>query len=205
MRLIPEQPQRYELRVRGPNIFEGYLDAPDKTADAFDPEGFFATGDAVRFVDPTDMTQGVRFDGRLSEEFKLQTGIWVQASQLRLDALEKLAGLVQDVVVTGAGRTEVGLLIFAAPALGLAGDGSGTISSADYTAKVAAALGEMASVAKGSSGRITRALVVEGPPSVGGGEITAKGSLNTATILSRRAALVDRLYDDNDPAIIRPD
>ncbi|MGB1387453.1 MAG: feruloyl-CoA synthase [Paracoccaceae bacterium] len=202
-KLIPEQPERYELRVRGPNIMAGYLNDPSKNAEVFDEDGFFITGDAVRFVDPDDVTQGVLFDGRISDEFKLMTGTWVQASRLRLTALSELAGLVQDVVVTGAGKSEIGLLIFATPALGLTGDGNGAVADADYFAKIADVMGRMAEHATGSSNRIVRALVIDGPPSVGDGEITAKGSLNNRTILLRRAALVDRLYDDVDPAVIR--
>ncbi len=203
MKLIPEQPERYELRVRGPNIMAGYLDDPEKNAEAFDEDGFFVTGDAVRFVDPDDMLQGVLFDGRIGEEFKLLTGVWVQASRMRLNALSQLTGLVQDVVITGANRAEIGLLIFAAPALGLAGDGCGTVTDPGYVAKIREALGVLGKSATGSSNRIARALVIDGPPSVGDGEITAKGSLNYRTILERRSALLERLYDDNDPAVIR--
>lgn len=202
-KLIPDQPGRYELRVRGPNIMPEYFEDPDRTAESFDEEGFFVTGDAVCFADPDDITRGVRFDGRVAEDFKLMTGIWVHASALRLAALAALGGLVQDVVVTGAGRADVGLLIFPNPARVQAGPGEPTIADADYCGEVAARLRELASHATGSSSRIVRALVLGEPPSVGDGEITAKGSLNNRAILSRRAALLERLYDDADAAVLR--
>lgn len=203
-RLIPAEPERYELRVRGPNVMDGYYEDPERSAEAFDDEGFFITGDAVRFADPDDVTQGVLFDGRIAEEFKLATGTWVSATRLRLAALAALSGLVQDVVVTGADRFEVGLLIFAPAALGLEGDGQGAVADESYCSQIAERLAPMAAQATGSSNRITRALVVDGPPSIGAGEITAKGSLNVRTILERRRDMLARLYDDADGAVIRP-
>ena len=202
VKLIPEQPGRYELRVSGPNVMPGYFEAPDKTAESFDGEGFLITGDAVQFVDESDIAKGVRFDGRISEDFKLMTGVWVHAAKLRLEALDALAGLVQDVVLTGADRPDLGLLIFPDPGLGLAGQG-GAITDADYTARLTERLQALAAKATGSSGRIVRALVMVEPPSVGDGEITAKGSLNNRAILTRRADLLERLYDDADPSVLK--
>ena len=202
VKLVPDQVDRYELRVRGPNVMPGYYEDAEKTAESFDDEGFMLTGDAVCFVDPNDMQHGVRFDGRISEDFKLTTGIWVNASNLRLNALTALAGLVQDVVVTGADRADLGLLVFPDPALELTGDDNGLSTDADYGAQIKQRLTELASHATGSSKRIVRAAVMAQPPSVGDGEITAKGSLNNRAILTRRTALLDRLYDDADPAII---
>ena len=102
---------------------------PEKTAAAFDEEGFFITGDAVRFVDPADASRGLVFDGRVSEDFKLETGTWVQAGTLRMTALKELAGLAQDVVVCGHDRGEVGLFIFPAP--GAAARGEVTMGGVD--------------------------------------------------------------------------
>ncbi|MEC7257333.1 MAG: AMP-binding protein, partial [Pseudomonadota bacterium] len=96
IKMIPDDDNRYEIRVKGPNIMPGYFKDPDKTRDAFDDEGFFVTGDAMGFVDPNDMSKGLRFDGRISEDFKLTTGTWVRAAQLRLDLLVALAPLVAD-------------------------------------------------------------------------------------------------------------
>ena len=203
VKLVPEQGDRYELRVRGPNVMLGYFEAPEKTAEGFDNEGFMRTGDAVRFADPGDMQHGVRFDGRISEDFKLLTGTWVNASTLRLSALTALSGLVQDVVVTGADHADLGLLIFPDPSVAPAGDDNGLCTDAEYSAQIKQRLTGLASHATGSSNRIMRAAVMTQPPSVGEGEITAKGSLNSRAVLTRRAALVDRIYDDADPAIIR--
>ncbi|MDJ0630211.1 MAG: AMP-binding protein [Rhodobacter sp.] len=200
-KLIPQGDNRFEIRVRGPNVFAGYFDDPARSVAAFDDEGFFITGDAMRFVDPGDATRGLRFDGRIGEDFKLVTGTWVQASTLRLNALAALAGQVADIVVVGEGRSEIGLLIFPPAGLGLSKQG-GVVENADYAGGLRAKLQDIAATATGSSNRITRALVMAEPPHVGDGEITAKGSLNVRTITLRRKALLDRLYDDRDPAVI---
>lgn len=201
-RLIPDQPGRYELRVRGPNVMTGYFEDPDRTAESFDDQGFFITGDAVRFADSRDIAEGVRFDGRVAEDFKLMTGIWVNASALRLSALAALSGLVQDVVVTGADRADLGLLIFPSPAKVTVGDDA-TVTDPGYCAQVIDRLRPLAADAAGSSARIVRALVMAEPPSVGKGEITAKGSLNNRAVLQCRAGLLERLYDDTDPAVLK--
>lgn len=201
-KLIPEQPGRYELRVRGPNVMAGYFEDPKKTAETFDEEGFMITQDAVRFVDENDRAKGVRFDGRISEDFKLQSGTWVQAGNLRLEALGALSGLVQDVVITGAGQKDLGLFIFPPAAMGLEDAGDGTVQDAAYVAQLSERLTALAAKATGSSNRIRRFMVMAEPPSVGDGEITAKGSLNYNAILSRRAALLERLYTDGDSGAV---
>lgn len=200
VKLVPVGAGRFDLRCRGPNVFAGYLQGTG--GDVFDEEGWFCTGDAVRFVNPEDPARGLFFDGRLGEDFKLVTGTWVQASNLRLTMLGHLKGLVQDVVVVGEGREEVGLLVFPRAGAG-AGDGRGAIADPDLMARIGKALAAAAKGATGSSNRVTRALVMAEPPDVGSGEITAKGSLNVRAILDRRAGLVARLYDDTDPAVIR--
>ncbi|MEX0286211.1 MAG: AMP-binding protein [Paracoccaceae bacterium] len=202
LKLIPMGAGRYELRCTGPNVFTGYLDDAERTDAAFDDEGFFITGDAVGFVDPQDFARGLFFDGRVSEDFKLTTGIWVQASTLRLELLPRLKGLAQDIVICGEGRDEIGLLIFAAPSR--AGSAEGVVTDAGYLSEVQNELTQLAGSATGSSNRIARALIMAEPPDVGSGEITAKGSLNIRAILDRRAELVGRLYDESDPAVVRP-
>lgn len=204
-RLLPVGENRFELRVRGPNVISGYFEDPERSAESFDAEGFFITGDAVRLADPGDLTRGICFDGRLTEDFKLMTGTWVQATNLRAAILGALDGLAQDVVIAGEGHPEIGLLVF--PSAGRlsanAGIDGGCVMDPAYAGDLARVLDDLASHATGSSNRIARAIVLSEPPSVGGGEITAKGSLNVRAILSRRAAEVSRLYDDNDPAVIR--
>ena len=111
VKLLPDADGRCEIRVRGPNVFDAYLDQPEASAAAFDEDGWFRTGDAVVLVDPADINQGLRFDGRITEEFKLLTGTWVRASSLRLSVLAALGDLVTDVVVTGADRRDIGLFL----------------------------------------------------------------------------------------------
>ncbi|MFW2541959.1 feruloyl-CoA synthase [Primorskyibacter sp. 2E107] len=205
IKLIPDADMRCEVRVRGPNIMPGYLNAPEKTAEAFDDEGFFITGDAMKFVDPDDMTKGLKFDGRISEDFKLLSGTWVRAATLRLELLAELGDLAQDVVICGADKAEIGLMIFPGrQAQALAGEGAaqdGALVSEALSGAVHAALAHRHD--HGSASRIARAIVLAEPPSIGDGEATAKGNLNFRKILSRRAALYERLFDDNDPAVIR--
>ena len=107
LKLLPAE-GKTEIRVRGPNLFPGYLDDPEATAAAFDAEGFFRSGDAVMWVEPADPNQGLRFDGRLAEDFKLSSGTRINALELRLRALAALGGLVRDVVVVGRTGTRSG-------------------------------------------------------------------------------------------------
>ncbi len=205
VKLLPDADLRCELRVKGPNVMAGYLDDPERTASAFDEDGFLVTGDAVRFVDPADPARGLVFDGRVGEDFKLSTGTWVHVGRLRLDVMQVLRGLAADAVVCGHDRAEIGLLVF--PDRGLAAGltaSGGTLADPGLAALVAGRLRALNAEATGSSRRIGRALVLAEPPSVAGHEITDKGSLNVANVLKRRAALVERLYDDADPAVIRP-
>lgn len=206
VKLIPDQENRFELRVRGPNIMQAYYNNPEKTAEAFDDEGYLITGDAVSFLDPDEPARGVMFAGRMSEDFKLMTGTWVQASAIRDKALAALAGLIQDVVVVGSGRDEIGLLIFPSPAIlaDASNAENGALCDAALIADIAARLGKLEQAATGSSMRIARAIVMADPPSLRDHEVTAKGNLNVAKILERRSAMIERLYSGDDPAIILP-
>lgn len=206
VKLVPDTDMRCDLRVKGPNNTPGYLNDPDSTAALFDDEGFLISGDAVKLVDPREPRLGLRFDGRVSEDFKLATGTWVRASNLRLDLLQKLSHLAQDVVVCGADKSSIGVLVVPSPeARALAEDGvaqDGAIDSPALAARIRDAL--KTDEEQGSSMRIACLLVLSEPPSMGDGEITAKGNLNFRRILTRRAALYERLYNDADPAVIRP-
>ncbi|SIO21353.1 feruloyl-CoA synthase [Vannielia litorea] len=206
-KLIPDADMRCEVRVKGPNIMPGYFEDPEKTREAFDEEGFFITGDAMVFVDPDDINKGMKFDGRISEDFKLQTGTWVRAAGLRMEALKLLDGIAADLVITGADRTEIGLLIFPnINALKKAGFETDTAENAligrNLHSEIRHRLAERARENSGSASRITRALVLAEPPSMGDGEMTAKGNLNLRKVVTRRAELLERLYDNADPAVI---
>ncbi len=207
-KLIPDEEQRCELRVKGPNVTLGYFEDENKTREAFDEEGYFITGDAVRFVDGDNISAGLRFDGRISEDFKLLTGTWVQASVLRLRALEALPSFVQDIVICGQGRHEIGILIFPNMAA-LDRDGfeyfeeNGVLAGARLILELQNSLQKLAETATGSSKRITKGLVLSDPPSLEFHEITGKGNLNAQKVQSRRAAMIERLYDESDPAVAR--
>ncbi|MDP5307307.1 feruloyl-CoA synthase [Paracoccus spongiarum] len=204
VKLIPDDEMRCEIRVRGPNVTRGYYGDPGKTAEAFDAEGFFITGDAVRLVDPADASRGLIFDGRVSEDFKLDTGTWVQAGTLRMTVLDRLRGLAQDVVICGHDRGEIGLFVFPLPGLAAPDAASrGALADPQLAARIETALRGLNEGATGSARRITRALVLAEPPVLAAQEITDKGSLNIKKILTRRAALLERLYDNEDPALIR--
>lgn len=195
LKLIPNR-GKLEARVRGPNITPGYWRMPEATHAAFDSEGYFLTGDALLFVDQRDPARGMRFDGRVTEDFKLLTGTWVNVGEIRGRANAALAGLASDTVVTAPDRDDLGLLIIPAP---------GHIPDDEiYLEKLRQALTKMNAQVSGTSNLIARAIVLETPPSLDSGEITDKGSLNSRLILQNRFDVVDRLYSDDDPDVIIP-
>lgn len=203
-KLVPMETNRFEIRVKGPNITPGYFADPDKTKEAFDEEGFFITGDAVRFVDPADASQGLVFDGRIGEDFKLETGTWVQAGTLRFNLLKELGPIVRDIVICGHDRSEVGLLIFLQEGSGKnATSDRGAVVDPDLAVEITTRLQRLNAATSGSAKTVTRAILLEEPPSVEGKEITDKGTLNIRNVLQRRASILDRLYDNGDPAVIR--
>ncbi|MGM4998263.1 AMP-binding protein [Tardiphaga sp. 538_B7_N1_4] len=189
---------RTELRLRGPMVTPGYWRNPTATADAFDEEGYYRIGDAGRLVDPRDPGKGVLFDGRVAENFKLTTGTWVQVGKVRVSAISAAAPVIQDAVVAGQDRDEVGLLIF--PSLAgcreITGQPDATLDIliADPAVRrhLVKSLSELSQ--GGSSMRIGRALLMTEPPSMGEGEITDKGYLNQRAVLNRRKDLVDQLF-----------
>lgn len=202
VKLIPDEDMRCEVRVKGPTITPGYFEDAEKTAEAFDDEGYFRTGDAMKFVDPGDIAKGMRFDGRISEDFKLLSGTWVRAANLRIDLLIALAGLAGDVVLTGADRAEIGLMVIPTPELRARPDVSedgGALLSHTGAGDIAQRI--RALPVEGSATRIRRVMILAEPPSIAEGEITAKGNINFRKLLTRRANLLERLYDDADPAV----
>jgi feruloyl-CoA synthase len=186
---------KLEVRVRGPLVTPGYWRRDDLTARAFDGEGFYRTGDAVRFADRSDPAQGLLFDGRIAENFKLSSGTWVDAGAVRLAVIAAAGALVDDVVVAGENRDEVGLLLFVGP--------RARAQFADES-DLRHAVGELldaynASVA-GSSQYVARALLASEPLSPADGEITDKGSVNQRKVLDRRADAVLRIFAEPPPA-----
>lgn len=187
---------KLEMRVRGPSVFPGYLHAPELTQQAFDEEGFYKIGDAGVFMEPGNPASGVVFDGRVAEDFKLSSGTWVSVGPLRVRAIGAMAPHVQDVVITGHNREEVGLMVFLNPA---AHD-----MPRDMLKKaLRAGLQRLHEEGAGSAQAPSRLLILAEPPDVDAGEITDKGYLNQRTILDRRANQVERLYaGGKDPDII---
>ena len=179
LKLAPVE-TKLEARLRGPNIMPGFWRDPEMTQAAFDEEGFYKLGDALLPVDPADPLKGFRFNGRLTEDFKLSTGTWVSVGPLRENFLKWCAGAVQEVVLAAPDRDFVTALIFPA---------RGTLA-----AELRPLIEGFASRATGISSCIRRALVVEEPPSMDAGELTEKGSVNQKAVLRNRAKLVDELY-----------
>jgi feruloyl-CoA synthase len=199
---LVSQGNKLEARVRGPNITPGYWRQPELTRAAFDEEGFYKFGDAVRFVDAEDVNRGFVFDGRFSEDFKLATGTWVSVGPLRARILSYFAPFVRDVVITGHDRDDVGAMIFADldACCSLCADLSPSSRFADILrhdavrARFQKLLADFAAKSTGSSNRVSRAILLEEPPSLDAREITDKGSLNQRAVLEHRAELVEQLY-----------
>jgi feruloyl-CoA synthase len=187
MKLVPLA-GKLEARFRGANITPGYWRAPDLSAAAFDDEGYYRTGDALRFVDGADPRQGFEFDGRITEDFKLTTGTWVSVGPLRARINAAGSPYIQDSVVTGHGRDDLGALVFpnAEACKGL--------QPGELHARLQAVFDALARQSTGSSTRIARVLIMETPPSIDASEITDKGSINQRAVLQNRAALVEELY-----------
>ena len=202
-----------EIRFRGPNVMPGYWRAPEQTREAFDTEGFYRTGDAVCWIDPSNPQRGLRFDGRTAEDFKLATGTFVSVGPLRARII--LAGdpLVQDAVITGLNRNEVGALLFprADACCRIAGLPAGTplpelLQHAAVRVFFQALADRLWRAATGSASRVARLHVLAGPPLIDRGELTDKGSINQRAVLAQRAAIVDALYagSGTEVAVILP-
>ncbi|HEY8614628.1 AMP-binding protein [Phenylobacterium sp.] len=190
LKLVPNG-SKLEVRVKGPTVTTGYHNDPDKTAAAFDEEGFYKLGDACRFLDPDDPAQGLVFDGRVTEDFKLDSGTWVSVGTLRPDLVAACTPYVFDMVITGQDKPFAGALIWPSPA-GLAELGDDPLTK--LTAVLKERLSAFNATAGGSSRRIGRFVIMTEPPSIDAGEITDKGYVNQRATLERRHALVDSLY-----------
>jgi feruloyl-CoA synthase len=212
VKLVP-MGDKTEIRFRGPNVMPGYWRAPEQTREAFDEEGFYRTGDAVKWVEPGRVAGGLAFDGRIAEDFKLSTGTFVSVGPLRARITQLGDPCVQDAVITGLNRDEVGALIVpradsVRKLAGLAPDAP--LPEALHVPAVRAFFQQMADrlwrEATGSANRVARLHVLAEPPSIDKGEITDKGSINQRAVLTHRAALVEALYEGSvsDPFLILP-
>jgi feruloyl-CoA synthase len=202
LKLVPNG-GKLEARLRGPHITPGYWRQEHLMRDAFDEEGFYKIGDALKFADPHDPGKGLLFDGRIAEDFKLSTGTWVSVGPLRARFIDHCAPYVRDVVFAGADRDDIAALVFpdieaCRKLSGLAADATpaAVIEAPPVRAKFAELLHSLLAVSPGSSTRVMRAILMAEPPSMDKGEMTDKGSINQRAVLASRASLAERLYMD---------
>jgi feruloyl-CoA synthase len=210
-KLVPNN-GKMEVRARGPNVTPGYWRQPELTAKAFDEEGYYKFGDALKLAVPDDFDAGFDFDGRIAEDFKLASGTWVSVGPLRAGLVAACAPMVRDVVIAGINRDEIAALVV------LDLDGCRLINPALPAGDVAAAASDpkirdafrdrfrtFLATSTGSSTRVTRAVLVDTPLSIDRGEVTDKGSINQRAVLEHRAALIEELYAPAPPAqVITP-
>ena len=203
LKLVPSG-GKLEARFKGPHITPGYWRQPDLTANAFDEEGFYKIGDALKFEDESNPLQGLLFDGRIAEDFKLGTGTWVSVGPLRAAFISHFAPYVRDVVIGGADRDYIGVIVVPdveslrgfASDLPMTAPAAEVLSHDGVKAKFRELLTSFAKASTGSSNRVMRAILLSEPPSLDVGEITDKGSINQRAVLSHRKAMVDEMFSD---------
>lgn len=196
LKFVPDG-DKLEMRVKGVSVFPGYRGAPRATADAFDEQGFYRSGDAGYLLDPQRPERGAIFDGRVAEDFKLSTGTWVSVGTLRVELVSRLAPLAQDIVISGHGRHEIGMLVFPSPQ-------AASTSPEAWAAALRGVMIALREAGAGSSRCPSCALVLRSPPDIEAGEITDKGYINQRAVLVNRSAEVERLHGGTaDPDVIR--
>jgi feruloyl-CoA synthase len=201
LKLVPRD-GKLEARLKGANVTPGYWRADAATSAAFDEEGFYKLGDALKFQDPADPGKGLLFDGRIAEDFKLATGTWVSVGPLRGEFIAHCAPLVRDVVLAGADRDDIAALVIPdvdacrklTPDLGPQTPAALVLADPRVRNKFSSLLTGLAATSRGTSSRIRRATLLAEPPSLDVGEVTDKGSINQRAVLAHRAALVEDLY-----------
>jgi feruloyl-CoA synthase len=205
IKLVPNG-NKLEARIKSPSVMPGYWRQPDLTLEAFDEEGYYMLGDAMRFADPDDPSAGLLFDGRVKEDFKLDTGTWVNVGPLRAAFINHFAPYVSDVVVAGLNQDYVATLVFVGinACRELSGqpvdaDLAAVVRHPDVRAKFHALMKSFAAEATGSSNRVARMMLLEEAPSIDRHEMTDKGSINQRAVLENRAALVDELFAEPAP------
>jgi feruloyl-CoA synthase len=193
VKLVPAG-HKQEVRVAGVGVTPGYLDRPDLTEAAFDEEGFYRIGDAMRLIDRDVPNRGLVFDGRIAEDFKLLTGTWVNVGMLRIELLAALSPLLSDLVVAGHDRDRIGLLVWLAPEV---------LDTLAVRSELAERLQGYNATHVGSASSIANFIVLEQPPSIDLGEITDKGYINQRAVLESRAFAVEALFDnDTGPNVV---
>lgn len=206
LKLVPSH-GKLEARLKGPNIMPGYWREPELTASAFDSDGYYRIGDAMKFADPSDPAKGLLFDGRLAEDFKLSSGTWVSVGVVRAKLIEHFGPFLRDVVIAAPDRDELGALFIPdvqacrrlTPDLAADASAEQVLSDPQVRRELEFLLTTFARENSGGSMRVRRAIVLVEPPSLDVGEITDKGSINQRAVLSHRAALVDELYREPAP------
>jgi len=208
MKLVPTA-GKLEVRLKGPNITPGYWRDPKTTAEAFDEDGFYRMGDALRFAVPGDLYRGFYFDGRIAENFKLATGTWVAVGNVRAELVDALGGVARDVVIAGEGENELAaLLIPFRPAIerivpgGEGMDDATLFAHPAFHAELTTQLQRYGASVSGSSRRVARVMVLGDPPDPKLGELTEKGSVNQRAVLRNRAEAVAQLYSDAPQVIL---
>ncbi|WP_426115354.1 feruloyl-CoA synthase [Pseudomonas sp. DSP3-2-2] len=209
VRLVPVD-GKLEGRFRGPHIMPGYWRAPQQTAEVFDDEGFYCSGDAIKLADPSDPQLGLMFDGRLAEDFKLSSGVFVSVGPLRNRAVLEGSPYVLDLVVAAPDRECLGALVFPRlyecrrlSGLTKAASDAEVLASAPVRVWFADWLQRLNREASGNASRLEWIAVLDEAASIDRGEITDKGSINQRAVLQWRAAKVEALYRGEDPSILR--
>ena len=192
LKLVPNG-ERYEVRLRGAMITPGYLANPEANKDIFDNEGFYRTGDTAQLHDAADIGRGLKFAGRLAEEFKLASGSWVAAGRLRAQLLEACAPLLSELLICGESRDYLALLAWRSTA--------GKDADSAILPQLAARLHSF-NAGHGASERIERLRLLDEPPSVDAHEVSDKGTINQRVALARRAADVALLYAATPDALV---
>ena len=200
IKLLPLDDDRYEIRMSGQMVTPGYLGEPGKSAEMFDEEGFFRIGDAVSFIEPGNIERGLRFAGRLAEEFKLASGTWVAAGNLRAAVVQQCSPIIADALVCGLNRDYVAVLAWPSAAgveqvsVKAPGTAATLVADPGIREAIEKALAEYNAANPGSSTRIRRFAFLDDPPSIDGHELSDKGTVNQAVALRRRHDDVERLY-----------
>ncbi len=205
LKLVPND-GKLEARLKGPSVTPGYFGDPATTAEAFDEEGYYRLGDALRPADPDDLGKGFFFDGRTAENFKLRTGTWVAVGALRAATVNAFGGLLRDAVIVGENRDTLGALglpdLAALRKIAPDAAPADLLSDPRVTAELQALLDAVAAAATGSSNRVRRLLLLADPPDLDKGEVTDKGSLNQRAMREHRADRIAALYASSSEVLV---